>query len=48
MLVGFLPSVVADTKYFTVIIFVGPLIYLNQKPTIGNELNAHANSVKIT
>ena len=46
MLVGFPPNFAADTKILYGHNFVAPLIYLNQKLSIGNELNAHANSVK--
>ena len=48
MFVGFPPNFVADTKILCGYNFVAPLIYLNKKLSIGNELNAHANSVAIT
>ena len=48
MLVRFPSNFVADTKIFHGYNFAAPLIYSNQKLSIGNELNAHSNSVKIT
>ena len=48
MLVWFPPNFVADTRILHGYKFVAPLIYLNQKLSIGNELNVYAKSVKIT